>query len=175
MSGWAIARFLKRASFKGALSSERIRFLFRADQGSVDRDEWRRAALGLLAFVAPFIGVGLLLAPYTDHDLAKSPLFVPMTALAYAYLIFFAFVGMLVTISFVNLSAKRFRGIGLPVPLGLASLSPFAVFIAAAAHWLQTRIADVMPLWQVYPFDAAAVFVAGWTLYQLGFAPGRKE
>ncbi len=90
-------------------SSERIRFLFRADQGRVDRDVWRRAALGLLAFIAPFIGVGLLLAPYTEHDLAKSPLFVPMTALAYAYLIFFAFVAMLVAISFVNLSAKRFR------------------------------------------------------------------
>ena len=135
-------------------SSERIRFLFRADQGRVDRDVWRRAALGLLAFIAPFIGVGLLLAPYTEHDLSKSPLFVPMTALAYAYLIFFAFVAML---------------------LGLASLPLLAVFLAAAAHWLQPRIAEVMPRWQVYPFDTAAVIVAGWTLYQLGFAPGREK
>ena len=156
-------------------SSERIRFLFRADQGRVDRDVWRRAALGLLAFIAPFIGVGLLLAPYTEHDLAKSPLFVPMTALAYAYLIFFAFVAMQVAISFVNLSAKRFRDIGLSAPLGLASLPLLAVFLAAAAHWLQPRIAEVMPRWQVYPFDAAAVIVAGWTLYQLGFAPGREK
>ena len=31
------------------------------------------------------------------------------------------------------------------------------------------------PRWQVYPFDTAAVIVAGWTLYQLGFAPGREK
>ncbi len=119
--------------------------------------------------------MGLLLAPYTEHDLAKSPLFVPMTALAYAYLMFFAFVAMLVAISFVNLSAKRFRDTGLPAPLGLASLPLFAASLAGAAHWLQPRIADVMPRWQVYPFDAAAIIVAGWTLYQLGFAPEREK
>ena len=156
-------------------TSERIRFLFRADQGRIDRDVWRRGAVALLAFVAPFVGVWRLLEPYTDHDLAKSPLFAPLTALAYAYVIFFAFVALLVAISFVNLSAKRFRDIGLSAPLGLASLPLLAVFLAAAAHWLQPRIAEVMPRWQVYPFDTAAVIVAGWTLYQLGFAPGREK
>jgi uncharacterized membrane protein YhaH (DUF805 family) len=156
-------------------SSERIRFLFRNDQGRVDRDEWRRGALALLAVIAPFVALWLLLEPYTNHDLAKTPLFDPMVALAYSYLIVFAFVGILVAISFVNLSAKRFRAIGRPAPLGLASLAPLAIFLDGAAHWLQVRIADAMPRWQVYPIDAAAILVLVWTIHELGFAPERGE
>jgi uncharacterized membrane protein YhaH (DUF805 family) len=152
-------------------SSERIRFLYRADQGRIDRDVWRRGALGLLSFIAPFVGVWLLLAPYTEHDLAKSPLFVPMTALAYAYLIFFAFVVMLVAISFINLSAKRFRAIGRPAPVGLASLLPLAAFLDGVTHGTQVLLAEATPGWLIYPFDAALVAVLAWTVYELGFAP----
>jgi uncharacterized membrane protein YhaH (DUF805 family) len=151
-------------------SAERIRFLFRDDQGRVDRETWRRAALALLALLAPFVGLWLALEPYTNHDLSKTPLFDPMVALAYTYLIFFAIIGTLIAVSLVNLSAKRFRDLGRPAPLGLASLAPFAIFIDGAAHWLQVRIAEVMPHWQVYPFDAAAAFVVLWTIYELGFS-----
>jgi uncharacterized membrane protein YhaH (DUF805 family) len=155
-------------------SSERIRFLFRSEQGRVDRETWRRAALSLLAVFAPFLGLWLLLEPYTNHDLSKTPLFDPMVALAYSYLIVFAFIGLLIAISFVNLSAKRFRDIGRPAPLGLASLAPLLIFVDGAARWLQVRIAEIMPHWQVYPFDAAAVLMVGWTIYELGFAEKRS-
>lgn len=151
-------------------SSARLRFLFRTDQGRIDRDTWRRGALGLLAILAPFLGIWLLLAPYANHDLSKTPLFDPMVALAYSYLLFFAFVGMLIAISFVNLSAKRFRDLGRPAPLGLASLSPLAIFLDGAARWLQVRIEEVMPHWQVYFFDGAAALLVAWTIYELGFA-----
>jgi uncharacterized membrane protein YhaH (DUF805 family) len=167
-------------------SSERIHFLYRTDQGRVDREEWRRGALALLAILSPFVGMGLALAPYTDHDLSKTPLFDPMVALAYSYLIVFAIVAMLVAISFVNLSAKRFRAIGLQrtsegrpsltdrlPPLALASLIPLTAFLDGAAHWIQVRIEDVMPHWQVYPFDLCLVVVTAWTIYELGFAPER--
>ncbi|QGM47397.1 hypothetical protein [Methylocystis heyeri] len=155
-------------------SSERIRFLFRSDQGRVDRDTWRRGALSLLAVFAPFLGLWLLLEPYTNHDLSKTPLFDPVVALAYSYLIFFAIVGTLIAVSLVNLSAKRFRDLGRPAPLGLASLAPFAVFLDGAARWLQVRVAEIMPHWQVYPFDAAAAVIVLWTIYELGFSEKRS-
>lgn len=151
-----------------AVDWERIRFLYRTDVGRIDRATWRRGALWLLAALAPLTVIWFALEPYSAHDLAKSPLWVPMTALAYAYLMFYAFILLLVSISFVNLSAKRFRDLGRPAPLGLAGLPPFCVFLAGAAHWLQPRVAEAMPRWQVYPFDAALVAVALWTVVELG-------
>jgi uncharacterized membrane protein YhaH (DUF805 family) len=155
-------------------SGERLRFLFRSDQGRIDRDVWRRAALGLLAVFAIAFAPWPLLSPNAFHDLSKSPLFVPMIALTYAYAIFLSFFGIVIAISYINLSAKRFRDIGRPAPLGLASLLPFALFLAAAAHWFQRLVEGVVPRWQVYPFDAALILIAAWTIYDLGFAPGKE-
>lgn len=152
-----------------AIDSERIRFLYRTDEGRVDRATWARGAGALGAILAPFMLIWLALAPYAAHDLSTSPLFVPMTAVAYAYVILYAFVVLLVAISFVNLSAKRFRDLGRAPPLGLASLVPFAALIAGAAHWLQPRVAEVMPIYWVWGADAALVAAIGWTIYELGF------
>lgn len=149
-----------------AVDWERIRFLYRTDMGQIDRATWRRGAVWLLAALAPITLIWLALQPYAKHDLANSPLWVPMTAAAYAYLMFYALGVLLVAISFVNLSAKRFRERGWPAPLGLASLLPFLALLAGAAHWM--RIAEAMPRWQVYPFDAALIVAAVWTVVELG-------
>lgn len=146
-----------------------FRFLFRNDKGRIGKDVWRRYAWRLFAILIPMYGFWLLLAPFAFHDLSKTPLFAPMTALAYAYAIVFAFTTMLVTISYVNLSAKRFRDLGRPSPLGLAALAPFAALLSGAAHFFQGLVEGVVPRWQVYPFDAAFVVVAAWTIYELGF------
>jgi len=148
---------------------ERVRFLYRTDEGAIDRVTWRRGANVLAAIVATATAPWLALAPHTDHDLAKTPLWAPMTALAYAYLLLYAFVGLLAAISFVNLSAKRFRALGMSPPLGVASLAPLAAFFAGAAHWLQPRVAEVFPRWGVYPFDLALLAALAWTVYALGF------
>ncbi len=150
-------------------------FLFRTDQGRIDRQVWRRYAFRLFAVVAVMFALWPLLAPYTIHDLAKTPLFAPITALAYAYALLLSFVVIFVAISYINLSAKRFRDLGRAAPLGLACLAPLAVFFAAAAHWFQTLVEGVFPRWEIYPFDAALVVVAAWTIYELGFKPGREN
>lgn len=152
-----------------AFDAERIRFLYRTEQGRIDRATWARGAGALVAVLAPFALVWLFLSPYTAHDLAMDPFFVPMTAVAYAFVIVYAFVILLVAVSYVNLSAKRFRAIGRVPPVGLAGLAPFMALLAGAAHWLQPRVAEVMSVWWVWGVDAALFAVIGWTAYELGF------
>lgn len=156
-------------------SSERIAFLYRTDQGRIDRATWAKGAAGLAAVLVPLTLVWQLLAPYTAHDLATSPLFVPQTVAAYAYLIFYAIAVLLVAASWVNLSAKRFRDSNRPAPLGLAGLLPLAALLTGAAHWLQPRVAEVMPRWHVTIVDVVLVAVAVWSLLELGCRRGADE
>jgi uncharacterized membrane protein YhaH (DUF805 family) len=156
-----------------ALDSERFRFLFRSDQGRIDPVTWLRGVRTLALVVIPFALGWMMLAPYTDHDITSSPFFVPQTALAYAFAILYAFVVLLVAVSYVNLSAKRFRDRGLSPALGLASLAPLAALIAGAAHWLQPRVPEAMALGWVWGVDAVLIGVVLWTAYELGLQPSK--
>ncbi len=152
-----------------AIDSERIRFLYRTEQGRIDRATWLKGAGALAAILAPFFFIWLALAPYADHDLTRDPFFAPMTAAAYGFVILYAFVILLVAVSYVNLSAKRFRELGRPAPVALAGLGPLAALVTGAVHWLQPRVAEVMPRFWVWGVDAALVAVIAWTIYELGF------
>ena len=156
-----------------AIDSERIRFLYRSDQGRIDPVTWLRGVRTLALVLVPFALIWLFLAPYTDHDITTSPFFVPQTALAYAFAILYAFVVLLIAVSYVNLSAKRFRDRGLSPALGFASLAPFAALIAGAAHWLQPRVAEAMTRGWVWGADAVFIGVVLWTLYELGLQPSK--
>jgi uncharacterized membrane protein YhaH (DUF805 family) len=150
-------------------SRERLFFLYRSEEGRIDRETWTRGALGLVGVLLPLTLIWLLLLPYTSHDLAKSPFFVPQTAVAYAYLAFYSLIVLLVAASWVNLAAKRFRDLDRPAPLVLAGLLPFAGLVVGAAHWLQPQIADLMPRWQVAATDVILVAIAAWTVIELGW------
>jgi len=151
------------------MDAARLRFLYQTEEGRIDRATWRRGAGALLTALAPLTLIWFALQPYSAHDLATTPFFAPMTILAYAYVIFFAFAVMLAVVSFINLSAKRFRDRGLTPPLGLASLAPLLALLAGAVHFWQPRAAEVMSRWYVWGVDA--IFVAGtlWTIYELGW------
>lgn len=152
-----------------AFDAERIRFLYRTEQGRIDRAGWLKGAGALAAAITPFFLLWLVLSPYTDHDLARGDrFFVPMTAVAYAFVILYSFVILLVAVSYVNLSAKRFRDLGRAAPVALAGIAPLAALIVGAVHWLQPRVAEVMPIYWVWGADAALVAVIGWTAYELG-------
>jgi uncharacterized membrane protein YhaH (DUF805 family) len=152
-----------------AIDAERIRFLYRTEQGRIDRVVWLKGAGALTAVFAPFYLIWLALSPYTAHDLAKDPFFVPLTAVAYTFVIVYAFVIILIAVCYVNLSAKRFRDLGREWPVALAGLAPLIALIDGATHWLQPRVAEVMPIYWVWGVDAALVGVIGWTVYELGF------
>ncbi len=150
-----------------ALDYERINFLYRAEQGRIDRETWRRGAAALLAILAPLTLIWAFLAPYTAHDLAKTPLFAPQIFAAYAYLMFYAGAVLLAGVSLVNLSAKRFRARGAKAPIALASLLPLAAFLAGAAH-VWPSLAGPVPVYFLLPFDLVALAAAVWTIYELG-------
>jgi uncharacterized membrane protein YhaH (DUF805 family) len=152
-----------------AIDQERIHFLYRTEQGRIDRATWARGAGALAAMIAPFHLIWLALSPYTAHDLAKDPFFMPMTAVAYSFVLLYTFVILLVAVSYVNLSAKRFRDLGRAAPVALAGLAPFAALVAGATHWLQPRVAEAMPIYWVWGADAALVGAIFWTVYELGF------
>ncbi len=157
-----------------AIDAERIRFLYRNDQGRIDAVTWLRGLRALALVLAPFMLIWLALSPYTEHNLDNSPLFVPMTAVAYTFVILYSFVVLLVAVSYVNLSAKRFRDRGRAPALGFAGLAPFAALVAGAAHWLQPRVAEVMSIWWVWGADAILVLIALWTFYELGVQPSQE-
>ncbi len=156
-----------------AIDRERIRFLYRNDQGRIDSVTWLRGVRTLTMILVPFALIWLFLAPYTDHDITTSPFFVPQTATAYAFAILYAFAVLLVAVSYVNLSAKRFRDRHLSPALGYASIAPFAALLAGAAHWLQPRVTEAMARGWVWGADAILIAVALWTLYELGLQPSK--
>ena len=151
------------------MDAARLRFLYQTEQGRIDRATWRRGASALLAVLLPLTLIWFALQPYTAHDLATTPFFAPMTILAYAYVIFYAFAVMLAVVSFINLSAKRFRDRGLEPSLGFASIAPLVALLAGAAHFWQPRAAEVMSRWYVWGVDALFVAAALWTFYELGW------
>jgi hypothetical protein len=72
---------------------------------------------------------------------------------------------------FVN--AKRFADLGRPQ--GFAGLALFALFVAGAADWYQPRSEGTMPTWLAWLFDAAALGVVIWSVFELGFVEGRRR
>ena len=148
-------------------------FLFRRDEGTISRGTWWRGTLGLLGVLAALSAIWKLLSGFTNEDVAATGhLFNPGVFFAYAYLMAFAFAIFLIAISSYNLSAKRWRARG-KTP-AFAGLPPLAAFVCGAAHWLQPRVADVMPFWIVIVLDLGLLAIVVWSVFELGWA-GQDE
>jgi uncharacterized membrane protein YhaH (DUF805 family) len=154
-----------------SVTGDRARFLFRSEDGTIDAATWRRHAAWLAALVGAMTLGWLLLQPYAHHDLATTAFIAPMTILAFAYLIVYAFAILFVAISYTMLSMKRLRDRG--EPTGLAALIPLLALCAGSLHFLQAKTPDVISHWYVAGLDIAFVAVAIWTIVDLGFRPAR--
>ena len=152
-------------------TGDRARFLFRSEDGTIDAPTWRRHAAWLAALVAAMTAIWLVLQPYAHHDLATSAFIAPMTILAFAYLIIYAFAVLFIAISYTMLSTKRLRDRG--EPTGLAALVPLLALFDGSLHFLQAKTPDVISLWYVVGLDVALAAVLVWTIVDLGFRPGR--
>ena len=153
----------------GGVGSSRARFLFREEAGTIDAATWRFHATWLAALAAVLTLVWWALRPYAHHDLATQAFLAPMTIVAYAYLIAYAFALILLAICYVMLTMKRFRALG--APAGLAGLVPLLALFAASAHFLRAQTPDVVALGYVVALDAALLAVAAWTIAELGVRP----
>lgn len=144
-----------------------FRFLYRTDQGRIDRAGWLRAAAPLALSFGVTTAIMLTVLPWSNRPLTERAFFDPAALAANAYILAYAALTIFTAISWVNLGAKRFRDRGRPAPLGLAGLLPLAMLVAGAAAWLQPRVAEVMPRWTVWACEAAMVAVAVWTALEM--------
>jgi hypothetical protein len=154
------------------MDAARFHFLFRADAGEIDRETWTKYAGALAGIVVALTLPWAYLRGHIVHDLSKERLFEPSIFAAYAYALVYAFALIFVGVSYMNLSAKRFRSLGWRNPLGLASLVPLTALLAGAmrlAPILSPAGVDVMPVWTIWGAVAIFAGVAGWTAWELGW------
>ncbi len=154
------------------MTGDRARFLFRNEAGLIDAPTWRLHAAWLAGLAAVMTLIWLALRPYAHHDLATTAFLDPMTIVAFAYLIIYAFAVLIVAISYTMLSMKRLRDRG--EPTGLAGLVPLLALCAGSLHFLQAKTPDVISGWYVVGLDAASVLVLVATIADLGFRKGRS-
>lgn len=141
------------------ISSERFRFLFRQERGTIDQRTWARGTSALVltwlvAYLANFAA-----------DRAGGITKIGVTSL-------FVIATMLVAASYYFLSAKRFADRGRPRMLAL--ILPVTGFAAAALTFMQPPSGGTFPLWFAMAADAALVLVAAWNIIELGFWAGRR-
>ena len=146
-------------------------FLFRSDQGRIDRATWWRATLPLAA-LALFGTTGWWwLQPYAHHDLNETPFLAPMTVVAFAYLLVYTLAVILIVVCEYNLSAKRFRDRGRPG--ALAALLPLSLLVGGAVIWFIPRSFGAVPPWVAPVVIAALLLMVLWNVIELGVRPDR--
>ncbi len=158
----------------GASASAILNFLFRRDEGVIDRGVWWRGSIFLAACLALLTGGWMEIGKFAyeaQGPAARVDLFDPDIFAAYSYLIFYGFCVMLIAVSHYNLSAKRCRARGKPP--ALAGLLPLLALFSGAAHWLYPRVSESMPYWTVSLTDAALVAVILWNIVELGLLASR--
>jgi len=157
------------------LSRQGLWFLYRTDQGAVDRRTWWLGAI-LLAAILLVLSLGwLALAPWASRGLDERAFLDPLTIAAYVYLAAFSFATILIAVSYVNLSAKRFRARGHAgsFPLALAGAPLIVLLLAGAAHWLQGQAPGSVSVWLVVGLDTLALAALIWHVIDLGVRADR--
>jgi len=153
------------------MDRERFHFLFQQEKGEIDRAQWAKYALYLAGLVVVLTLPWLWARHHIVHDLSVDPLFAPKIFLSYFYALLYGFALILIGASYMNLTAKRFRALGWPSPLGFASLVPLVAFFTGAlrlAPILSSFLAEYAPTWAIWGAEAVFMAVAGWTAWELG-------
>ena len=149
-----------------------FRFLYRQTEGVIDRATWARASVGPIGVALALTAIAWLIAPDRPRDLGSQAFIDVKTVAVHAYFIAYAFALIICAVAEYFVSAKRFADRGKPG--GLAGLAPFALLVAGAANWYQPRSEGWMPEFMTYVFDLAALGVALWTIWDLGFGQSRR-
>ena len=143
-----------------------FRFLFRTDQGRIDRATWWRGTIPLTCIGALATAGWLMVRPFTHDALHQPP---ALAVLGYIYLLVFAFGVVLLFICEYNLSAKRFAARG--KPQALAAMLPVSALLAGALDWYVPRSQDALPASTVWLGLLVVGTVALWNAIELGVRP----
>jgi hypothetical protein len=138
-------------------------FLFRTDQGVIDRATWWRGTIPLLVIAVASTAGWLVAEPFTHDAIHQPP---ALAVFGYLYLLLFSFGVILLLICEYNLSAKRFAALGRP--RALASILPLTLLAAGAAAWYIPRSSGTLPAWSIWPVLAVVAAVMLWNALELG-------
>ncbi|MBX9758666.1 MAG: hypothetical protein K2Y29_07795 [Beijerinckiaceae bacterium] len=154
------------------LSGEGLRFLYRSEEGVIDRKVWWLGATPLAALLFVMTAIWLALEPYARRGLDERAFLDTKTLLAYIYLMVFAFTVIFVAVCFVMLSMKRLRDRGRPT--ALAGALPLAALLAGAANWLEPQVdGRLVDALATLSWIALAAALA-WTIIEMGVLKGRQ-
>lgn len=153
------------------LSGPGLRFLYRSEEGVIDRRVWW-LGVAPLASVLVLLNLGWrALAPYAGRGLDERAFLDPLTLAAYVYLLVMAFATILIAVCFVVLSMKRLRDRGRPP--GLAGALPLAALLAGAGAWLEPQVGGGTVSTLSMAAFAFLVVATVWTVVEMGVLPGR--
>ena len=154
------------------LSGDGLRFLYRSEEGVIDRRVWWLGALPLAAILFAMTMIWFALEPYARRGLDERAFLDPLTIVAYLYLAAFAFAVIFASVCFVVLSMKRLRDRGRPP--GLAGALPLAALLAGAANWLEPQIdGSLVSILALLSWIALAAAIV-WTIVEMGVLKGRS-
>lgn len=148
------------------LSRQGLRFLYRTEEGVISRALWWSGLAPLASILTILSAIWIMLSPYANRGLDERAFLDPMTAVAYVFLMFFAFAVMLIAVCFVMLSMKRLRARGRPA--GLAGIPLLAALLAGAVHWLEPQMSGAVPMWAVYAADGLLLASIVWAIVDMG-------
>jgi hypothetical protein len=151
------------------MEPDRFSFLFRQSEGLVSAPVWRGWTLALTGLCVALALVWFAIGSWTQRDLASEGLFSLKAFIASVYLLVYVLAVLLAQASQYNLSAKRFRAIGLNP--GWAAVWPLAAFAAIAAFWAQPHFFGLMPAFAPWLVLAAALAAFAAQFYELGLRP----
>jgi hypothetical protein len=151
----------------------RFRFLYRQTEGVIGARAWALASLSPVGVALLLTAIAFAVAPDAPRDLAREAFVDPLVVARNAYLIVYSFALILCAVAEYFVSAKRFADRG--EPPALAGLAPFALFVAAAAHWWTPRSEGLAPAALPYLCDALALAIVAWTILDLGFGKSRPR
>ncbi len=154
------------------LSGASLRFLYRSEEGVIDRRLWWLGVAPLASILLVLTLVWMILSPWAGRGLDDRAFLDPRTMAAYIFLVVYAFAVLLITVCYVMLSMKRLRDRGRPT--GLAGALPLAALLAGAAHWVQPQVPGV-PLWLVIACDLVLVAAAVWSVVEMGLLKSDKK
>lgn len=153
------------------LSGPGLRFLYRTEEGVIDRQAWWLGLAPLASVLFVLTLVWLALKPYAGRGLDERAFLDPLTLAASIFLVIYAFALILIVVCFVMLSMKRLRDRGRATPL--AGALPLAALLASAAHWLQPQMEGALPGWGVAILDLVLLVTLVWTVVEMGLLRGK--
>ena len=150
---------------------ENFTFLYRQDEGRIDRATFWRAAAPVLIALAAMTAIWIAIMPRAARDLAHEAFFDGRVVATYLYALIFALALLIGAVMLYFLGAKRLRDVGRPP--WLAGFPFLALFFDGALHWAAARSEGAIGESALFVADVIAIASVIWVFIDMGLRRGR--